>query len=105
MGLKRSLRFLGVTVVMATLLSFIALAPVAADTTGATLKGNKTTTTQRVALSDGTNEGDTVDFIGNGFGPGATNFEWELTGHDVCTGVVTISGDWGDMVSQKTAPC
>ena len=70
MGLKRSLRFLGVTVVMATLLSFIALAPVAADTAGATLKGNKTTTTQRVALSDGTNEGDTVDFIGNGFGPG-----------------------------------
>ncbi|MGI8856103.1 MAG: hypothetical protein ACR2JW_10145 [Thermomicrobiales bacterium] len=70
MGLKRSVRFLGVTVVMATLLSFIALAPVAADTTGATLKGNKTTTTQRVTLSDGTNSGDTVDFIGNGFGPG-----------------------------------
>jgi len=64
------LRFLGVTVVMATLMSFIVLAPVAADTAGATLKGNKTTTTQRVVLSDGTNEGDTVDFIGNGFGPG-----------------------------------
>lgn len=47
----------------------------------------------------------TGDAHGNGFGPGATNFEWELTGHDVCTGVVTISGDWGDMVSQKTAPC
>jgi hypothetical protein len=69
-GLKRSFRFLGVTIVMATLLSFIALAPVAADTAGATLKGNKTTTTQRVVLSDGTNNGDTVDFIGNGFGPG-----------------------------------
>jgi hypothetical protein len=47
----------------------------------------------------------TGDAHGNGFGPGATNFEWELTGHDVCTGVVTISGDWGDMVSVKTAPC
>jgi hypothetical protein len=69
-GLKRSLRFLGVTIAMATLMSLIALAPVAADTTGATLKGNKTTTTQRVVLSDGTNSGDTVDFTGNGFGPG-----------------------------------
>jgi len=47
----------------------------------------------------------TGDAHGNGFGPGATTFEWQLTGHDVCTGVVTISGDWGDMVSQKTAPC
>lgn len=70
MGLKRSLRFLGVTVVMATVLSFITLAPVAADTTGATLKADKTTTTQRVRLSDGTNSGDTVQFVGNGFGPG-----------------------------------
>ena len=70
MGLKRSFRFLGVTVVMATLMAFIAIAPVAADTTGATLKGNKTTTTQRVVLSDGTNSGDTVDLTGNGFGPG-----------------------------------
>jgi hypothetical protein len=70
-GLKRSFRFLGVTVVMATLLSFIALAPVAADTAGATLKNNRPNgTTQRVVLSDGTNTGDTVDFIGNGFGPG-----------------------------------
>jgi hypothetical protein len=45
------------------------------------------------------------DAHGNGFGPGAFNFEWQLTGHDVCTDSVTISGDWGDMVSQKTAPC
>ncbi len=42
---------------------------------------------------------------GNGYGSGASNFQWDLSGHDVCTGVVTISGDWGDMVSQKTAPC
>jgi hypothetical protein len=69
-GLKRSLRFLGVTTVMATLLTFIAVAPVSADTQGATLKADKATTTQRVILSDGTNSGDTVQFVGNGFGPG-----------------------------------
>ncbi len=70
MGLKRSLRFLGITLAMTALLAFIAVAPVAADTTGATLKADKTTTTQRVILSDGTNSGDTVQFVGNGFGPG-----------------------------------
>jgi len=69
-GLKRSLRFLGITLAMTALLAFIAVAPVAADTTGATLKADKTTTTQRVRLSDGTNSGDTVQFVGNGFGPG-----------------------------------
>jgi len=64
------LRFLGVTLVMATLMAFLAIAPVAADTPGATLKGDKTTTTQRIRLSDGNNSGDTVQFVGNGFGPG-----------------------------------
>lgn len=70
MGLKRSLRFLGVTVVMATLMAFVAIAPVAADTTGATLKADTTSIKQRVILSDGTNSGGTVQFVGNGFGPG-----------------------------------
>ncbi len=70
MGLKRTLRFLGITLAMTALLAFIAGAPVAADTAGATLKADKTTTTQRVRLSDGTNSGDTVQFVGNGFGPG-----------------------------------
>ncbi len=70
MGLKRSLRFLGITLAMTALLAFIAVAPVAADTTGATLKADKATTTQRVLLSDGTASGDTVQFVGNGFGPG-----------------------------------
>ncbi|MDQ2786512.1 MAG: hypothetical protein M3Y58_16090 [Chloroflexota bacterium] len=70
MGLKRSLRFLGITLAMTALLSFIAVAPVAANTAGATLTPSKTTTTQRVRLSDGTNSGDTVEFVGNGFGPG-----------------------------------
>jgi hypothetical protein len=69
-GLKRSLRFLGVFTVMATLFTFLAVAPVSADTQGATLKADKATTTQRVILSDGTNSGDTVQFVGNGFGPG-----------------------------------
>jgi hypothetical protein len=69
-GLKRTLRFLGITLAMTALLAFIAVAPVAADTAGATLKADKTTTTQRVILSDGTNSGDTVQFVGNGFGPG-----------------------------------
>jgi len=69
-GLKRSLRFLGVTVVMATLLAFVAIAPVAADTPGATLKPDTTSIKQRVILSDGTNSGGTVQFVGNGFGPG-----------------------------------
>jgi len=64
------MRFLGVMTVMATLLTFITVAPVSADTAGATLTPSKTTTTQRVRLSDGTDSGDTVEFVGNGFGPG-----------------------------------
>ncbi|GEM_PF-3971943 len=70
MGLKRSVRFLGITVVMATLMAFIAIAPVAADTTGATLTASPTTVTQRVILSDGTASGGVVNFVANGFGPG-----------------------------------
>lgn len=70
MGLKRSLRFLGITLTMATLLAFLAVAPVAADTTGATLKPDTTSIKQRVLLSDGTASGGTVQFVGNGFGPG-----------------------------------
>ena len=50
--------------------AFITVAPVAADTQAPRSRVDKTTTTQRIVLSDGTNEGDTVDFIGNGFGPG-----------------------------------
>ena len=70
MGLKRSLRFLGITLAMTALLAFIAVAPVAADTTGATLKVDNTTIKQRVILSDGTNSGGNANFVGNGFGPG-----------------------------------
>jgi len=55
---------------MATLMAFVAIAPVAADTTGATLKADVTSIKQRVILSDGTNSGGTVQFVGNGFGPG-----------------------------------
>ena len=70
MGLKRTLRFLGITLAMTALLAFIAVAPVSADTPGATLKADRTTATQRIRLSDGTNSGGQVQFTGNGFGPG-----------------------------------
>ena len=69
MGLKRSMRFLGIATVMATLLTFLAVEPASAQAT-ATLKPNTTSITQRVILSDGTNSGGTVEFVGNGFGAG-----------------------------------
>src|SRR4051812_35766459 len=55
---------------MATLLSLVTLSPVGADTPNATLKASATSITQRVTLSDGTTSGGTVEFVGNGFGPG-----------------------------------
>ncbi|MHB8648351.1 MAG: hypothetical protein ACYDAR_21425 [Thermomicrobiales bacterium] len=70
MGLKRSFRFLGVTLAMTALLAFIAVAPVAADTTGATVTASPTTVTQRIINSDGTGSGGVVNFVANGFGPG-----------------------------------
>ncbi len=70
MGLKRSLRFLGVTLAMTALLSFLAVAPVAADTTGATVTPSATTIKQRVILSDGSGSGGVENFVANGFGRG-----------------------------------
>jgi len=69
-GLKRSLRFLGISLAMTALLAFLAVAPVAANTTGATVTASPTSVTQRIVRSDGTANGGIVNFVANGFGPG-----------------------------------
>ncbi len=67
MSLKRSMRFLGVTLVMATLMAFITVAPVAA---APSLTGDVTTAVQRIVRPDGTQTGGRVVIIGKDFAPG-----------------------------------
>lgn len=67
MGLKRSMRFLGVTVIMATLAAFLTVAPVAA---APALVVDTNSIVQRIVRPDGGTSGGQVYVSGKSFAPG-----------------------------------